>query len=57
MSDSIIEIQDDGFTIDQNHMMPYKLYLFEYDGTKMGVKKIDDDGTMELFTYEEAEMQ
>jgi len=57
MSDSIIEIQDDGFTIDQNHMMPYKLYLFEYNGTKMGVKKIDDDGTMELFIYEEAEMQ
>lgn len=39
----ILDIFDDGFSVNMNNMTPYKMYEFTYDGIKMFVKKTEDD--------------
>jgi len=48
-SNSILVMFDDEFSIDTKNMKPYKMYPFEYKGTKMWIKRIEGDA-LELFS-------
>ena len=39
--DNIVEMFEDGFSVDMEAMENFKTYEFEYDGSKMKVKKTD----------------